>query len=185
MKATDQISVTSQTERRRFGLFRFVPQDKQWLLLLCIMLSSIASYFLISRFVVMSVEIQGLSMTPTLLDGDRYMLYRCTYFFRSPRRGEIVVIRDPEDHGLSIKRIVALPNDTIEIRRDGVYVNQSKLKEPYLTAANALASADIYVLPTKLGKKSYFVMGDNRGKSFDSRYYGPISRDDILGYISK
>jgi signal peptidase I len=185
MKATDQISATSQTERRRLGLFRFVPQDKQWLLLLCIIFCSIASYFLISRFVLMSVEIQGVSMTPTLVDGDRYLLYRCTYFFRSPRQGEIVVIRDPQDHGLSIKRIVALPNDTIEIRRDGVYVNQSRLKEPYLSSAAALASGELHVRPTKLEKNSYFVLGDNRGKSFDSRYYGPIRRDDILGYISK
>jgi signal peptidase I len=185
MKATEPVSVTSGTEQQRFRLFRFVPQDKQWLLLLCIMLSSIASYYVISRFVLMSVEIQGVSMTPTLLDGDRYLLYRCAYLFRSPRQGEIVVIRDPQDHGLSIKRIVALPDDTVEIRWDGVYVNQTKLREPYLTSAAALASGELHVRPTKLGSNSYFVLGDNRSKSFDSRYYGPIRRDDILGYISK
>ncbi|WP_160164660.1 signal peptidase I [Pedosphaera parvula] len=162
-----------------------MPESRQFLLILCIFLASIGSYFLISRFLIMAVEIKGVSMNPTLIDGDRYLLYRCTYFWRTPRKGEIVVIKDPQDHGLSIKRIVALPEDTVEIRRDGVYVNQYKLSEPYLSPSAVKASGETPVSPTKLGKNSYFVLGDNRSKSFDSRYYGAVQRHEILGYISK
>ncbi|MDB6125627.1 MAG: lepB [Pedosphaera sp.] len=185
MKTLDSSSATTQPPRRKFRLFRFVPEDKQVLLLLCILLCSIGSYFLISRYFLMSVEIKGVSMSPTLLDGERYLLYRFTYLWRTPRKGEIVVIKDPQDHGLSIKRIVALPNEVIEIRSNGVYVNKEKLSEPYLTLAAAYASGDSHVAPLKLNPDQYFVLGDNRSRSADSRFYGPVLRKEILGVISK
>src|SRR5262245_47078571 len=103
----------------------------QVLLLTAVILGSLFSYFLISKFVVMSVEIKGVSMSPTLLNGDRYLLFRYPYLWRSPHNGEIVVIKDPADNDLSIKRIVGGPRDVVEIRRDGVYVNKVKLTEPY------------------------------------------------------
>jgi len=161
------------------------PQYRQLRLLVFVVLMSAAAYLLISRFVLMTVEIKGASMSPTLLDGERYILFRCPYLWRSPRSGEIVVIRDPEDHGLSIKRIVAGPNDLVEIRGDGVYVNNGKLPEPYLASFAALASGDYRVKPTRLGPDNYYVLGDNRPRSADSRTYGPVSRKAILGLIEK
>jgi signal peptidase I len=145
---------------------------------------SVACYFFFSHFVLMAVQIKGASMNPTLKDGDRHILYRCTYLWRAPKQGEIVVIRDPEDHGLSIKRIVATPNDTIEIRYDGVYVNGGKLPEPYLDVEAAAAAGRRLVRPTRLGPQEYYVLGDNRAFSADSRSYGPVVRDAILGKIS-
>ena len=99
-----------------------IPQYRQIPLLIFVVVLSVTCYFLFSRYILMSVEITGSSMSPTLFSGERYILFRCPYLWRAPRQGEIVVIRDPADHGLSIKRIVALPNDTIEIRHDGVFV---------------------------------------------------------------
>ncbi len=162
-----------------------VPQYRQVRLLVFVVLLSLLSYFLISHFIMMTVQITGNSMSPTLLDGDRYILIRCPYLWRAPRQGEIVVIRDPEDHGLSIKRIVALPNDVVEIRGDGVYVNDTKLAEPYLASFAAFATGDFRVRPTRLGPDDYFVLGDNRPRSADSRSYGPVSRKAILGLIAK
>src|SRR5579863_2336384 len=162
-----------------------VPQYRQFRLLLFVVLMSLLAYWLISRFVVMTVEIKGTSMTPTLLNGDRYLLYRCPYLWRAPHTGEIVVLRDPEDHGLSIKLIIAGPNDLVEIRGDGVYVNNTKLPEPYLSSFAALASGDYRVKPTRLGPNDYYVLGDNRPVSADSRTYGPVSRKAILGFIEK
>ena len=78
-------------------------------------------------------------MSPTLLDGERYVLYRCTYLVRPPRMGEIVVIKDPEDHGLSIKRIVGLPQEVVQVRRDGLYIDDAKVSEPYLVSKYTLA----------------------------------------------
>lgn len=185
MKIVESIPVEGQPEPRRFRLFRFVPQDKQIILLLCILLLSVGTYFLISRYILMAVEIKGVSMSPTLLDGERYILYRCIFLLRAPRHGEIVVIKDPQDQDLSIKRIVALPYDVVEIRSNGVYVNQAKLSEPYLTLAASYASGDYHVRPTQLAKDQYYVLGDNRSKSADSRTYGPVKRKEILGLISK
>jgi signal peptidase I len=161
------------------------PQYRQIPLLIFVVLLSLFSYFLFSRYVLMSVEITGTSMSPTLANGDRYILFRCPYLWRAPRQGEIVVIRDPEDHGLSIKRIVARPHDTIEIRRDGVYVNHAKLAEPYLRSFAYFDTCAAPVKPVQLGSDDYYVLGDNRGFSADSRSYGPVQRKDILGLIAK
>ena len=157
----------------------------QFLILVCLLALCVSSYFLISRYVLMSVQISGTSMSPTLFNGERYILFRFPYLWRSPRQGEIVVIRDPEDHGLSIKRIIALPNDLIEIRRDGVYINRVKLPEPYLASFASFATCTVPIRPTRLGPNDYFVLGDNRGCSADSRSYGPVPRKDILGLLAK
>ena len=161
------------------------PQYRQFRLLAFVVLMSVLCYYLISHFVLMMVEIRGASMSPTLFDGERYLLFRCPYFWRDPKPGEIVVIQDPEDHGLSIKRIVARPNDVIEIRNDGVYVNDAKLPEPYLASFAAYATRNRLLKPVRLGQDDYFVLGDNRSKSADSRAYGPVSRKAILGFIGK
>ncbi len=170
---------------RRFKLLHYAGDYRQSSLVLCIILWSILSYVFVSHYVLMGVEVKGISMSPTLLDGQRYLLYRCPLLWRTPRKGEIVVIEDPEDHGLSVKRIVALPNEWIEVRRDGVYVNNTKLTEPYLTSAAYYASGERPVKPTHLGREDYFVLGDNRDVSADSRIYGPVPRKNILGLLSK
>jgi len=161
------------------------PETRQSYLVLCVVLWSIISYLLLSHFILMAVEIKGTSMTPTLLDGQRYILFRYPYLLRTPRQGEIVVIKDPQDQDLSVKRIVALPNDVVEIRKDGVYVNNNRLAEPYLTSIALRASGIDTVKPIRLGREDYFVLGDNRSRSADSRIYGPVSRKAILGLIAK
>ena len=152
-----------------------------------VLLLSFGVYFFISHYVLMAVEIKGVSMCPTLIDGERMLLYRYPLFLRDPRVGEIVVIEDPEDHGLSIKRVVGLPNDTVEMRRDGLYVNGRKMAEPYLprsfTKLEAKVGSNQPTKPVHLSQKNYFVLGDNRDRSADSRIYGPVRRDQILGLI--
>ena len=152
---------------------------------LAILLCSVLCYFLLSHYVLMAVQVQGSSMSPTLIDGERYLLYRCTYLLREPRQGEIVVIKDPEDHGLSVKRIIGVPDDVVEIRRDGLYVNGAKLPEPYLISKYTLDPKNLPAKPVRLGKSNYFVLGDNRNRSADSRSYGPVPRANILGVIAK
>jgi signal peptidase I len=158
---------------------------RQVLFLAVIILCSFVSYLVITHFLFMAVEIKGVSMSPTLMDGERYLLYRCTYLVRDPRMGEIVVIKDPEDHGLSIKRIVGLPEELVQVRRDGLYINDSKVPEPYLLSKYTFAPRYEPTQPLKLDKDQYYVMGDNRNRSADSRIYGPVSRDAILGVIAK
>ncbi len=185
MNTTDALSATPRPVVRRLKLPSFEKEDRKAYVVLCIFLWSILAYLLITHYVMMAVEIKGASMWPTLVDGQRYILYRCPYLFRDPHKGEIVVIRDPEDHGLSIKRIIGVPNDLLEIRRSGVYINNVKLPEPYLTKFSAYTSGNKIIKPTRLGPRDYFVLGDNRDRSADSRIYGAVPRNFILGLIRK
>lgn len=123
-------------------------------------------------------------MVPTLHDGDQYMLSKWAYAFRTPQRGEVVVLKDPEDHGFDVKRIVAAGGDTVRLKGGAVYVNNERLTEPYLifgTRTHTLSKWKDQVI--LLGKDRYFVLGDNRWHSTDSRIFGAIRRESILGLI--
>ncbi len=167
------------------GVSRLGGGLRQARLLGCVVIFSLLTYLLLSHFVLMAVEVQGASMSPTLIDGQRYLLYRWTYLVRPPRKGEIVVIKDPEDHGLSVKRIVGLPDELVEMRTDGLYVNGAKIPEPYLVSKYTLAPHNQPTKPLRLPKDGYFVLGDNRYRSADSRIYGAVPRGNILGLIDK
>src|SRR5215472_5999172 len=93
---------------------------------------AVASYFLISHYVLQSVQVSGASMSPTLHDSDHYFLNRWSYEFRAPRRGEIVVVRDPTDGSYCVKRVVGLPGETLRFRNGNFLVDGKELNEPYL-----------------------------------------------------
>ena len=146
---------------------------------------SVASYFLFSHFFVQSVQVTGASMVPTLQDGDQYMLNRWAYFFRAPQRGDVVVIRDPQDQGYDVKRIIATSGEAVLFKNGEVYVNNEKLVETYLIAGTTTPP---FSQPNEqlilFGNNRYFVLGDNRWNSADSRLYGAVPRKNILGLLS-
>lgn len=144
---------------------------------------AMASYAFISHFVLQSVEVVGVSMVPTLHNADHYLLNRWIYFVRAPKRGDLVVIKDPTDGGYAVKRIVAVAGETISFKGGRVYISGRKLTEPYLTPGTETFTPSGAEGQVACGKDRYFVMGDNRGNSFDSRAYGPIPRQNILGVI--
>ena len=147
---------------------------------------SVAGYFVVSHYILQTVRVDGVSMVPTLHNADQYYLQRWVLLVRPPQRGDIVVIKDPTDGGFAVKRIIAMSGESVFLKRNGgVYVNGSKLSEPYLTpgtSTRTCAQADEEMIACGAGK--FFVMGDNRDNSYDSRYYGPISRQNILGVIN-
>ena len=124
-------------------------------------------------------------MMPTLRDGEYYILNRLAYFFKSPARGDVVVIRDPGHNDFAVKRIIAKPGDWLNLRDGKVYLNGRRLVESYLPKGTFTATPDSGEKWIELGKDHYFVMGDNRPWSEDSRYYGRINRGNILGAIRK
>ncbi len=144
---------------------------------------SVGSYFFFSRVVVTAVEVKGASMSPTLASGDRFLLNRFAYLTREPQRGELVVLKDPETGDLIVKRIIGLPFETVVMQNEAAYVNGRRMIEPYVSRS---VRADISPLGKAIviPRDHYFVLGDNRGRSLDSRVFGPIPRDSILGVIT-
>jgi signal peptidase I len=145
---------------------------------------AIILYFGIS-FAVQAVHVEGLSMYATLDDNDYLIANKIDYRLHPPQRGDIIILRPPTDNSKDfIKRVIALPGERLFIRDGHVYINGHLLDEPYLpeawTTLNNPAPwsvGDGAVIPAN----DYFVMGDNRNRSQDSRIFGPISRDRIDG----
>jgi signal peptidase I len=140
---------------------------------------------LCQRYAFQSVQVAGRSMWPTLPDSNCYLLNRLVYHLRKPKPSDIVVLRDPEDKGYAIKRIVAKPGDSVYVDGGRIFVNGKLLKEPYLepgtkTFASPKYSAQFWVC----GEHQYFVLGDNRNNSTDSRIYGAVPQQNILGVVS-
>lgn len=141
-----------------------------------------ASYFFFSHFVLQSVQVVGLSMAPTLRDSERYLMNRWMYYVRAPQREDVVVIRDPVDNGYSVKRIIATAGESVFLKNGHVFVNGRKLEESYLVPGTSTFPYldDSTVL---CGKDQFYVLGDNRRNSADSRVYGAIPRENIIGLI--
>ena len=138
-------------------------------------------YFGIS-FAVQAVHVEGLSMFATLDDNDYLIANKIDYRLHSPQRGDIVILRPPTDNSKDfIKRVIALPGERVLIRDGIVYINGRKVDEPYLPEAWTVFANWGGTDGTVMGSDQYFVMGDNRNKSQDSRSFGPITRDRIDG----
>ena len=155
------------------------------LVLLTVAVLSVPAYFLVSRFVVTAVIVQGRSMMPTLKDGERYYLNRWRYLFVAPQRGDIVVIRDPGHSDFAVKRIVAQPFDWINLKDGQIFINGRRLDEPYLDPRTRTDAPDLKEKWIQLGEDQYYVLGDNRANSEDSRFYGRVRRANVLGLLVK
>jgi len=180
------------------------PKKKRsfWAELPGLLLTALVIAVLIKTFLVQPFWIPSESMAPTIVVDDRVMVNKLAYDFGEPSRGDIVVFRDPRaeeiDESLPeavvrsvleaigvragegrddlIKRVIGLPGEVVEIRDNTVYIDGMPLDEPYL--------GDVFMPdedPVQLGDDELFLMGDNRDASFDSRRFGPVDLDDLVG----
>ena len=134
---------------------------------------------LIIVFFYRPVKVEGTSMTPLLVDQERIFVNEFAYRFEPIERGDVVVFWYPLDRSKSfIKRVIALPGETVEIHGGAVYVNGRRLQEPYVPPQFA-DPTDFG--PFRVPADEYFVMGDHRISSNDSRIFGPVARRYIYG----
>ena len=138
--------------------------------------------YLIITFVGQRTQVSGSSMETTLSDGDQLIVDKISYRFRDPKRFDIVVFPyQYEENTYYIKRIIGLPGETVQIIDGYVYINGTQLDEHY--GNEVMKDAGMAAEPVTLGDDEYFVLGDNRNNSQDSRAenVGVIHRDDLLG----
>lgn len=139
----------------------------------------------INAFIIVNATVPTGSMENTIMPKDRIVAFRLSYLFQEPERGDIIVFKypdDPEQKILYVKRVIGLPGDMVEIINGKVYINGSSepLEEPYLKE-EPIGSYGPYVVP----EGCYFMLGDNRNNSQDSRYWTNkfVEEDQILGKV--
>ena len=133
--------------------------------------------FLVIRFAIQSYRVEGVSMQPGLHDNEYVLVNKIAYLFHAPERGDVIVFHFPLDTSKDfIKRVIGLPRDTITVDSTSVRVDGVLLNEPYISE-RANPQGQRWTVPLN----SYFVMGDNRPASDDSRDWGYVPRDDIVG----
>lgn len=140
--------------------------------------AAFAVAILVQAFLFKPFTVHQISMLPTLEEGDRILLNRLTYSFRDPRAGDVVVFRPPVVGGEEmVKRVVAVAGDTVAIRHGDLYVNGARVDEPYLLEQEFSGEFPELAIPP--GK--VFTLGDNRNNSGDSRLFGLVDEEAIIG----
>ena len=178
---------TSATERGRAGW----RQVREWL---TVITTAVLIAFVLRTVVVQQFYIAGPSMESTLFGNDRVLVNKLAYRFGSPSRGDVVVFDrittngDVVQHDDLIKRVIGLPDEVVEIRECVVFINGDSLEEPWLPEEMRLRGPDSSIRcgtpslePVTVGPDEVFLIGDNRPMSFDSRMFGPVDIELIVG----
>lgn len=134
--------------------------------------------YILTQFVIVNARIPSGSMISTINEGDKVIGFRLSYMFEEPKRGEIVMFNSPVEEGkIYIKRIIGLPGDTIDIKNNQTYVNGELLEEDYVR--NGWVNSPGHTV-YKVPEGCYFMMGDNRDGSSDSRMWGFVEGKEII-----
>ena len=197
-------------DEARACFFRGISEENPFPLLMSRVVREIAEALFLALIVFMVIQVSvrnfrvdGSSMLPTLQGGQYLLVNKLVYFkidtsrlsrvipfwkqdtpsshfaIHAPKQGEVVVFRFPRDPSKDfVKRVIGLPEEEVEIRRGSVYINGSMIEEPYLTSRDNSTFS-----PTRLDEGEYFVMGDNRRSSNDSRTWGAVPEANLLGKV--
>jgi signal peptidase I len=131
-------------------------------------------------FVAQPYIVEGSSMDPTFKDGDYLIVDQISYDFTAPKRGEVIILKFPEDTSrYLIKRVIGLPGETVTINKGKVSIKKGSEEVPLEETYVRFEKSD--TMEYKLGDSEYFVMGDNRAASSDSRIWGAVPAEDVVG----
>ena len=184
--AEDQVNLKSRRVRRKSAA-------REWLESLAF---SLVFVFFFTKFIAQATQVPTESMKPTILVGDHFFLDKFAFPANYPEfllnilpnrkieRGDIVAFKPPHNPGVPfIKRVIGLPGETLEVRDKAVYINGKRIEEPYQyfdSEEDRYAPRDSHG-PVLIPPDHYFMMGDNRDNSNDSRYWGEVPRENIIG----
>lgn len=154
---------------------------KKWIECLKEPILAILGAFLISSFIVSHARIPTESMVPTIQAGDHLVVNRMPYYYRNPVHGELIIFEHENEH--LVKRVIGVPGDVVDIKDGYIYLNDEKLEESNYVLEDGMTfpfSKSEIELPYTVPNESYFVLGDNRRDSSDSRLFGPIKRENVI-----
>ena len=183
---TDTTTETTTTPVRKRNYHELLGRiAKQGCVYLFIVVLSYGFFQFSHQYLLQTVQVDGLSMSPTLPNAKCYLLNRIVYMIREPKLKDIVVLKDPETHDFAIKRVIARPGDSVFMKNGQVFVNGNLLSESYLERDTKTFTAGKYRAALWVcGDNQFFVLGDNRNNSADSRVYGVVPRQNILGMVT-
>ena len=157
-------------ERKENALWEFIK----------VIIISVAIVLPIRAYIAQPFIVSGASMEPNFHDGEYLIVDELTYEFRAPLRGEVIVFRYPLNPSeFFIKRIIGLPGENVEIKNGKILINGAELGESFIPAE--LAGKTMPNISAKLAGNQYFVLGDNRPHSSDSRFWGALPKEKIMG----
>ncbi|HEX4013749.1 MAG TPA: signal peptidase I [Candidatus Cybelea sp.] len=154
-----------------------MPRILRWRSIASLALQLAVLSLLIAAFFMRLPEVSGLSMEPHIRSGEYVLINTFAYRLGAPHRGDIVAFRhEGDDREVFIKRVIGVPGDRIVIARGRVYTNGASLGEPYVKNVDDRSFAEVAVPPN-----SVYVLGDNRANSEDSRFFGPVADNRLIG----
>lgn len=181
---TDAASQTAEGRSRKKKMLPPSALKAEILSWIQILVTAACIAFVLNTFIIANSKVPSGSMENTIMTDDRVIGSRLTYRFTDPARGDIAIFRFPDDESIYyVKRIIGLPGDTVDILEGKVYVNGSEtpLEEPYLKEKMLPEEAMHFEVP----EDSYFMMGDNRNRSYDARYWENtfVKREKIIAKV--
>jgi signal peptidase I len=172
---------SAQVEREDYAYEDEQGEHRNFRLLLEVLETAVLTLllFMVVRLTVQNFKVEGPSMMPTLQNSEYILVDKAEYYLRAPQRGDVIVFVAPPNPSTDyVKRVIGLPGDTVRVDANGqVYVNDVRITEPYVNDLTNPYEPNTW----KLGPNQYFVLGDNRGDSSDSRAWGPVPRANIIG----
>ena len=169
-------AIVSQKEQTLLQKFSYFVLDLFKMAILAVLTIGLVRYFLFKPFYV-----KGQSMEPNFHENDYLIIDELTYRFRAPERGEVIVMHSPSNNDYYLKRVIGLPGERVKISNGQIIIFNAEYPQGLVITETYLEQKTTGTLEQTLSQDEYFVLGDNREASYDSRRFGPVKAVEIVG----